>query len=47
MALKRAVALRGLGEGNYAVPPADFAAFDAWFKEFLPRMLSVVGPTAK
>lgn len=47
VALKRAVALRGLGEGNYAVPPAGFAEFDAWFAGFLPRTLAAVGPTAK
>ncbi len=40
IALKRAVKLRGLGEGNYALPPASFAAFDVWFGEFLPRMLA-------
>lgn len=40
VALKRAVALRGFAEGNYAVPPGSFAAFDAWFGEFLPRVLA-------
>ena len=40
VALKRAVALRGLGEGNYAISPSSFAGFDAWFREFLPRMLA-------
>jgi len=40
MALKRAVKLRGFGEGNYAVPPPNFTAFDAWFTEFLPRVLA-------
>jgi 4-hydroxy-tetrahydrodipicolinate synthase len=40
VALKRAVKLRGFGEGNYAIPPGSFAAFDAWFADFLPRMLA-------
>ena len=40
VALKRAVKLRGFGEGNYAIPQASFAAFDAWFSEFLPRVLA-------
>ncbi len=40
MALKRAVRLRGFGEGNYAIPVASFDAFDAWFGEFLPRLLA-------
>lgn len=40
VALKRAVRLRGFAEGNYAIPPASFDAFDAWFGEYLPRMLA-------
>ena len=37
---RRGQELWGFGEGNYAIQPASFVAFDAWFKEFLPRMLA-------